>query len=124
MISKDRSDRYQDVTALKFDLFEIMKDRSIAGETLTDPDFCTHLGKFEDFKLAKRDKSNILVLKEEAIQRPAEIHTLQSIFSRDISKHLLTMVCLKGKPRTGKRSLVNQLSEHVQSLGGILSNLK
>lgn len=119
MISKDRSERYQDITALKHDLFEIMPDGYI-GENLNDTDFITHLLKFDDFKLATRDKSNLLALKEEAIQRPVESRILQTVFSRDTTKIPLTLVCLKGKAKTGKRSLVNQLEEYAQTLGGTL----
>ena len=121
MICKDRSERYQNIAALKFDLLEILPDQSLSGNNLNDEEFHAHLQSYDNFRIASRDKSNLLVLKEDAIQRPVEMSVLKNVFARDTTTSPLALVCLKGKPKTGKRSIVNQLSEHAQSMGGMLS---
>lgn len=119
MISKDRSERYQDIEALKYDLGELIPDKSLSGRTLDNDDYFNYLLEFENFQIASRDKTNLLSLKEETIRRPEAECILLHEYEKEKNR-LSSFVVLRGKAKSGKRSLVMQLAEHVQTDGGSL----
>ena len=120
MISKDRSERYQEIEALKFDLSELLPGKSLAGPSLTNDEYFKYLLDFENFKIASKDKTNLLSFKEETISRPEIEKVLFQGYER-VKANSVSFVALKG---IGKRSLIAQLSDHVRLDGGVLITCK